>query len=197
MLTKKTNFCHLSIALIALIGVSIQVSKWGVNMFLYFTTLSNTLVACYYFLISYRPNDTKLKSFKGSVVMAILLTGLVYHFMLASKVRDFHRLENYLVHYIVPLLVTIDFFTTKNLKLTVIHPLQWVVMPLVYLCFSLFNGLVLKLPIPNNSDSPFPYFFLNVTKLGITPVIMYVSVICIAYIVLGYVVIAAKKIVKR
>lgn len=195
MLVRKINLWHLLIGVLALIGVTIQVIKYGVNMFLYFTTLSNTLVAGYYLYKSVTSNK-RPTAFKGSVVMAILLTGLVYHFMLASRAKDFHRVENYIVHYIVPISVFIDYIFTKGLKVNWKNPFQWVIIPLTYLLFSLFNGLVLQLPVPDNADSPFPYFFLNINKLGVQPVFIYVAVICVAYILLGYVLVFIKKIVK-
>lgn len=195
MLVRKINLWHLLIGILALVGVTIQVMKYGVNMFLYFTTLSNTLVAGYYLYKSITLNK-RPTAFKGSVVMAILLTGLVYHFMLASRAKDFHRVENYIVHYIVPISVFIDYIFTKGLKVNWKNPFQWVIIPLTYLLFSLFNGLVLQLPVPDNADSPFPYFFLNINKLGVQPVFIYVAVICVAYILLGYVLVFIKKIVK-
>lgn len=195
MLVRKINLWHLLIGVLALIGVTIQVIKYGVNMFLYFTTLSNTLVAGYYLYKSVTLNK-RPTAFKGSVVMAILLTGLVYHFMLASRAKDFHRVENYIVHYMVPISVFIDYIFTKGLKVNWKNPFQWVIIPLTYLLFSLFNGLVLQLPVPDNADSPFPYFFLNINKLGVQPVFIYVAVICVAYILLGYVLVFIKKIVK-
>ena len=41
---------------------------------------------------------------KGGITVAILLTGLVYHFMLAplKTPEEFWTIENFLVHYIVP-----------------------------------------------------------------------------------------------
>lgn len=195
MLVRKVNLWHLLIGVLALTGVTIQVMKYGVNMFLYFTTIANTLVAGYYLYKSLTANKSTT-AFKGSVVMAILLTGLVYHFMLASRAKDFHRVENYIVHYIVPISVFIDYFFTKGLNVNWKNPFQWVIIPLTYLLFSLFNGLVLQLPVPDNEESPFPYFFLNINKLGVQPVFIYVAVICVAYIFSGYVLVFIKKIVK-
>lgn len=195
MLVRKVNLWHLFIAALAFTGVTIQVMKYGVNMFLYFTTLSNTLVGVYYLYKSLTPMK-RTTSFKGSVVMAILLTGLVYHFMLASRVRDFHRVENYIVHYFVPISAFIDYVFTKGLNVHWKNPFQWVTIPLIYLLFSLVNGLVMKIPVPNSPDSPFPYFFLNVNTLGVQSVFIYVAVICVAYILMGYLLVFIKKIVK-
>ena len=40
---------------------------------------------------------------KGGVTMSIMITCVIYHFMLAPLTTDFYRLENFLCHYIVPL----------------------------------------------------------------------------------------------
>ena len=47
--------------------------------------------------------------------------------------------------------------------------------------FALFNGLVLKLDVPNSKVSPFPYFFLNVNK-GWDVVFKWCLIIFVAYI---------------
>ena len=50
--------------------------------------------------------------------------------------------------------------------------------------FALFNGLVLKLNIPNSKDNPFPYFFLNVNK-GWDVVIKWCLILSLIHIYVG------------
>ena len=59
-------------------------------------------------------------------------------------------------------------------------------MPLIYLAFALFNGLVIKWPIPGAKDSPFAYFFLNIPKYGWLYVLQWSLKIFIGYLLAGY-----------
>ena len=72
----------------------------------------------------------------------------------------------------------------------------WTILPLVYMIFALFNGLVLKLNIPNSKDNPFPYFFLNVAK-GWDVVIKWCLIIFVAYMVAGFIFYLIKQIKRK
>ncbi|QTU82439.1 Pr6Pr family membrane protein [Carnobacteriaceae bacterium zg-C25] len=197
MLLKKINVFHLFIAMVSFVGVSMQLYQYGVNMLLYFTTLSNIAVSVYY--LFQVMNVKKVQLYYGNVVMAILLTGVVYHFMLSPLIsaERFHRVENYIVHYIVPISVALDFFMNHQQINHWKKPFEWTVFPLIYFVFAIVNGLILKWEIPNNPDSPFPYFFLNVTKLGVHGVVQYALIILIVYILFGYLLMGVKKLVSQ
>ena len=90
------------------------------------------------------------------------------HFMLAplATPEKFYRLENFLCHYIVPLMFFFDTLVIdKPKQYRKSDPLAWTLLPLLYMVFALLNGLVLKWPVPGAKDSPFPYFFINVNRL--------------------------------
>lgn len=177
-------------------GVSMQLLDDGPGMLLYYTVLSNILVIISLLLfLSYDFRGGKLKEntgflrLKGGITMAILITGVIYHILLApiAEPEKFWTLRNFLVHYVVPwgmVLDTLIFDTKKVYRLP--DPLYWSLVPLSYFAFALLNGLVLKLPIPGAKDSPFAYFFINVTKYGWHTVLIYVLFISIGYIGVGY-----------
>ena len=144
--------------------------------------------------------NTKLLRYKGGVTMAILITGVIYHILLApiTEPEKFWTLRNFLVHYIVPwglVLDTLIFDAKKAYRLR--EPIYWSVVPLSYFVFALLNGLVLKLPIPGAKDSPFAYFFINVNKFGWNKVLVNVLVISAGYIAVGYLLYLLKKFIGR
>ena len=191
------------LTLAGLIGVSTQIIQDGWGMLLYYTVLSNLLVIAsllYFLVYDFRGNELsdnpRLLRFKGGVTMAILITGVIYHVLLApiAEPEKFWTLRNFLVHYIVPWSMVLDtlIFDTKKVY-RLIDPLWWTLVPLAYFAFALLNGFILKLPIPGAKDSPFAYFFINVTKYGWNKVMIYVLCISLGYIVVGYVLYLLKR----
>lgn len=195
------------LAILGMIGVSMQIYEDGFGMLLYYTVWSNLLVIGSLWYLVYTANkqrsikeSTNLYRYKAGVTMAIVITFLVYHFMLAPLVapKEYWNIRNFLVHYIVPLGFIMDTIVSDKVKqYRLTDPLKWTIFPLVYFTFALLNGLVMKLPIPDAKDSPFPYFFLNVNKFGVTGVAQYTVIIFIAYVLLGYILLLLKRFVGK
>ncbi len=182
------------LAFVAILGTTLQIYLYGAGMLLYYTVLSNLLVAVFsvYMVVAmYQKKDLQNQSFlrvKAGVTMSIMITFVIYHFMLAPLVTDFWRLENILCHYIVPLYFFIDtLLIDHQSQYRWYAPIFWTVLPVFYMIFALFNGLVVKIPIPAAVDSPFAYFFLNVTKYGWQFVLTYAAGIFVSYVLAGYV----------
>ena len=203
---KKTQIYRLSLAVIGLIGIFLEIYKYGITMLMYYTLISNTLITLFLgYLVTYEnKNDLnektkqnkKVLTLKGGLTMCIMLTFLVYHFMLAPSIlpEKFNRLENYIVHYIMPIGFIIDtlFFDIKNVY-NKLSPVKWTLIPLIYFVFGLLNGLVFKIEFPDSVHSPFPYFFMNVNKLGWFNVLKISVIILVIYILIGYVLLGIKK----
>lgn len=194
---------RLILALAGTTGVSMQLAQDGWGMLLYYTVLSNILVTAFLYYLVYREYQQThtcrhLLRLKGAVTLAIAITFVIYHFMLAplAKPEDYWNVRNFLVHYIVPLGFLLDglIFDPKGLYGR-LDPLMWTLLPLIYCLFALFNGLVLQLPIPGAKDSPFPYFFLNVHTQGAKGVASYIIVIFLAYLLGSYSWLALKRVV--
>ena len=171
----------------------------------YYTTLSNLLVVGFFSWILYlmwTKNEATLNSrlflrWKGSVTILITLTFLVYAILLAPQAdpEDFNTIHNYALHYVVPILVLVDWLIFDKGKIYKwSDPLLWTIAPLSYLAFSLIKGYVLNVPIPDSKHSPYPYFFLNVNQYGWDGVGKYVLMISLAYIVLGLLIVSIKNI---
>ena len=207
MLKNKTIIFYSRVLLFvaAFLGVYLEITKHGgFGMLLYYTVLSNLLVTLFtgYLLLKMRDNDDSWQSpavlrLKGGVTMSIMITCVIYHFMLAPIATDFYRLENFLCHYIVPLWFLADtLLFDKRRQYKWFDPVVWTVLPLLYMGFAILNGLVLKMNIPNAKDNPFPYFFLNANKYGWAFVFRWAFIIFVAYLISGYVFYLIKSIKK-
>ncbi|MBF0777777.1 Pr6Pr family membrane protein [Streptococcus cuniculi] len=181
------------LAVLAIIGTTLEIVKYGIGMLLYYTVQSNLLVslfATYMVYALYQGKDLQSRGFlrlKAAVTMSIMITCVIYHFMLAPLATDFWRVENLLCHYIVPLYFLLDtLFIDRQRQYKWFDPIWWTALPVAYLAFALVNGLIIKLPIPDAKDSPFAYFFLNVPKYGWKYVLTYAATIFVAYLLAGY-----------
>ncbi|MBF0775518.1 hypothetical protein BVE84_04055 [Streptococcus azizii] len=190
---NKLFYSRCLLALLAIIGTTLEILKYGVGMLLYYTVQSNLLVALfatYMVYAMYRKQDLQHRGFlrlKAAVTMSIMITCVIYHFMLAPLATDFWRVENLLCHYIVPLYFLLDTLLIDQKKqYKWFDPIWWTALPVAYLAFALLNGLVIQLPIPDAKDSPFAYFFLNVPKYGWAYVLTYATKIFLAYLLAGY-----------
>ena len=202
---KIIFFSRAFMFLAAFTGVYLEITKHGgFGMLLYYTVLSNLLVMIFtgYLLWKMRREgdhwqSSSLLRLKGGITMSIMITCVIYHFMLAPLTRDFYRLENFLCHYIVPLWFLVDtIIFDKSRQYKWFDPIVWTVLPLLYMGFAILNGFVLKMDVPNAKDSPFPYFFLNANKYGWGFVFRWAAIIFVAYMVSGYLFYLVKNIKK-
>lgn len=202
---KIIFFSRAFMFLAAFTGIYLEITKHGgFGMLLYYTVLSNLLVMIFtgYLLWKMRREgdhwqSSSLLRLKGGITMSIMITCVIYHFMLAPLTKDFYRLENFLCHYIVPLWFLVDtIIFDKSRQYKWFDPIVWTVLPLLYMGFAILNGFVLKMDVPNAKDSPFPYFFLNANKYGWGFVFRWAAIIFVAYMVSGYLFYLVKNIKK-
>ena len=66
-------------------------------------------------------------------------------------------------------------------------PFTWTLLPLVYAIVSVAIALTTRIPIGNNKDGPFPYFFLNVDKYGFVGVLQYCLGLAVAFLIGSYI----------
>lgn len=172
------------------------------SMFVYYTILSNAVCFLFYIILSVKTGIelkkdgvkgiTKLvPHFKGAIIMMIMVTMLVYHFILVPQAFSmntnyiYFSLSNILVHYFTPLMVIIDWllFDKKNVYRW-FDPLIWLTIPYVYFGFALFRAEIGG--VLTGVNSRYPYFFIDVDVLGWGGVLKYVVVVSLAFIILGY-----------
>jgi hypothetical protein len=132
------------------------------NTFAFFTILSNLIVGATTLLLALRleRTSTVFKTFRLIGLVAITVTGIVYHVALTSLfvLAGIHQLGNQLVHTVVPLLAVIGWvaFGPRGLTSARIAKLS-LLFPLAWLAFTLIRGAVIHW---------YPYPFIDVTSIG-------------------------------
>ncbi|HFI0578920.1 TPA: Pr6Pr family membrane protein [Streptococcus suis] len=199
---KNQSFLFYSrclLAALAITGTALEIIKYGIGMLMYYTVQSNLLVSVFAVYTVYAMTKgadlqtSKFLRLKAAVTMSIMITCVVYHFMLAPIADDFWRVENMLCHYIVPVYFLLDtLLVDQQGQYKWFDPIWWTILPVLYMIFGLVNGLFIKIPIPDAKDSPFAYFFLNVPKYGWAYVLTYAGTIFVAYLMCGFILAGVK-----
>lgn len=134
----------------------------------------------------------KIRTLKFMATEMILVTFLVYITLLGKPfTADFWRnLGNLSYHVFAPLLFIADYILFEEKKsVSVFAPLLSIIIPLVYVCYIFILGAVIE-------GFEYPYFFLDVNKLGYSGVIVWVAVLAAVFTVLGYALWLYNRIVK-
>src|SRR5690606_5336808 len=89
-----------------------------------------------------------------------------------------------LTHLIVPLLAIFDWVLfDKKGRYTLLDPIRWLILPLVYFGFVLVAG---PLGLTYDNGKHYPYGFIDVDQNGLGAVLTTAALITLAFIVLGY-----------
>lgn len=153
---------------LSLSGIAIQLASansWvaALNYFNYYTIQSNGLVALAAGWYVYqhgrgRPASRGLLLFKSGTTLWILVTGIVFHFLLSARWHPTGWLgfANVALHYLTPLGLTLHWllFEPKG-RYEWRFALYWLSYPLLYLLFAWTRGALTGL---------YPYWFLNPTR---------------------------------
>lgn len=141
-----------------------QPRRWRRGL-LFYTNQSNLLVGLYHLLLAVCPCRWLLHpGLQLSAALCIMVTFLVFHLLLAKQL-EMNGLQSGLLHYAVPLLAQAYWLLfAPKAGLGFIHALWWMLIPLCYTGFICLRA-VLCGPIPG-SDTPWPYAFMDMQKLG-------------------------------
>ena len=162
----------------------------------YYAVLTNLLALLYFFLLGVVRPKKEGALLKGAVVIAIAITGLVYHFMLngaieanAGQITALHTLAGKLLHYVTPLMVFGDYllFSPKG-QFKGNFALIWLVLPTLYTVFILFRAhFGTGVFTGFHGRSRYPYPFMDVELYGIPKVALMLGVMLILSFLLGYI----------
>ena len=200
----QTAFCTLGIlGIIASFGLFNY--EFRADFYVHFTNLSNYLCIGIMFVelietIKKKEDSytTKLPLLKFIGLTAILLTFIIFNFLLAGDrppQLNFY-INSVLFHILLPIMYVLDwvlFYERKKIKWT--YPLISVIFPVVYAIFIFIRAWILEF----NPEAPYiyPYFFLNLDELGVGGVIKWIGILSIVFIVIGYVLFGLDKISKN
>ncbi len=160
----------------------------------YFTIQSNILVALalLYFLIF--PQENRLRAIiRGSVLLSILVTGLVFHVLLVPRAGEYFTggvdLVNHLTHTIAPLGFFLDwlFFDRKG-QLQFADLPYWVIYPLLYWVFTVLQGAYTGF---------YPYFFMDVSLLGYGGALLWLAGLVLFFSLFGLLLLGADRLLGR
>ncbi len=168
--------------------------KYNSGFMGYYTSLSN-IVVCLYFLlllVGVKGLDKSIYSF--TVTCCIMLTFLIYHFLLSPLIINDYRkgngwnpytLVNYSLHYICPLLTFAYwlFFADKS-DLSYKNAFIWTILPLIY-CLYVFVRVKLGIYFDKAKTQRYPYDFLDADKYGFKRILVNIVVIYIVFVLLG------------
>ena len=151
----------------------------GFNAFAFFTIQSNLIVGGTTALLALRLDrpSTVFRTFRLIGLVAIIVTGVVYHVALASifDLDGIDQLGNQLVHTVVPLLAVIGWLIFGPRGLTS-RRVAWLslLFPVCWMAFTLIRGAVIHW---------YPYPFINVSVIGYAKAIL--NAFWVALLLLG------------
>lgn len=191
-------------AVLCIIGMFSLIATTGVldgnlnlNIFSMFTTLSNLLCVIYFildiiYLIRNYNKKTLVEWFpllKGITTMAITLTLIVAHFILKMSFSfdSFSNISFLGLHYIVPIMTILDWILfDKKGFIKVYSPIIWTIAPAAYMIVA-FNSAILGSGIGVSADSKYPYYFMDIDKLGMFRVALNTLFTTVIYLGIGYI----------
>ena len=191
----RTVFCTLAVVGF-LASLGLFEAQFKSSFYVYFTNLSNYICMFIGFaelaatIKKTRENDEsftdvfpKMK-FIGMVM--IFITFAVYNFMLAKDkpIEKNLAVSSIVLHIVLPLMYIADwilFREHKKVKKT--YPLLSVVIPILYALFVFVRAEI----IGRQGDVVYPYFFLDVNKLGWDKVAVWIVILIAAFVAVGYI----------
>lgn len=150
----------------------------------YFTVLTNLFVA----LAATLPlvaGATRVGRFfakptvLGCAITSIVMVGAGYHLLLrnAWNPQGLQLVADYLLHYVVPLCALAYWVTfAPRARLGVFTPFAWCIYPIGYLVYALIRGELTGM---------YPYYFIDVAKIGFAQVLANSAAMLVAFVLVG------------
>ena len=210
-----TIYCTLGlVGCVASLGIfdNINTIRW--DFYVHFTNISNFL--CIGVMLAGLVQTAKKKEdscvsavpvLKFIGVLGILLTFLVFNIMLAGAPgRDPQanwRVGSLMFHVVLPILYIADwflFYERKQCKWW--YPIASIAFPLAYAVFLLIQAVILKFDssilIPTTTTPLiYPYFFVNLDTQGVDGVLMWVGILAVAFMAVGFLFFGLDKLGKK
>ena len=203
-LIYQTIYCTLGlVGCIACLGIfdNIKMIRW--DFYVHFTNISNFFCLGIMFTALFQTIRKKEDSYVSAVPMlkfigmlGILLTFLVFNIMLAGQEgRDPQlnwRIGSLCFHVVLPVLYIADwflFYERKQCKWY--YPIASIGFPLAYVIFLVIQAIVLgfdsSILIPTTTTPLiYPYFFVNIETQGVPGVLMWIAILSVAFVAIGF-----------
>lgn len=204
-LIYQTIYCTLGfVGIIASLGIFDNVNMIRWDFYVHFTNLSNFLCIGVMLAALIQTARKKEDSYVTTApllkfigMLGILLTFLVFNILLAGEAgRDPQanwRIGSLCFHVVLPIMYILDWFLFYERKKTRwYYPIASITFPIAYVVFLLIQAIILKFDssilIPTTTTPLiYPYFFVNLDKQGVPGVLMWVGILSIAFVIVGFV----------
>ena len=204
MTRRRFSICYKIVVLLLIaIGIFLNmirtVSK--ISMASYFTLQSNLLCLCIFIGCVYleiRNKDYKNNKYyvvKGTMIISILLTGIIYQIALMpnnfqmDSLKYYHisDLANLILHFGAPVLIVMDYimFDEKG-HFKIYYPLFWLLFPIAYLIYVYMYGNLGGRFFNIGGSDKYAYFFLDYEIIGYIGVLRWCILIFFGIVVLSY-----------
>ena len=200
----QTVYCSLGfVGCIASLGIfdNINIIRW--DFYVHFTNISNFF--CIGVMLTALIQTAKRKEdgfvtaapmLKFIGMLAILLTFLVFNILLAgAEDRDPQanwRVGSLIFHVALPILYIADWFLFyERRQCKWYYPIASIGFPSAYIVFLLIQATILKFDstilIPTTTTPLiYPYFFVNLETQGISGVLMWIVILFVAFVSVGF-----------
>ena len=193
---------YMSLGIVAIVSFfGLFEMTWRIDAWILFTNQCNFL--CIGIMIAELVQTIKKKEdsyvtlnpiLKFVGLLGIMLTGIIYYAFISqfkNPINNF-RVGTILMHVVLPILYIADwilFYEKNKVKLT--YPLFALLLPIAYVIFIYIHAAFYKFDtsiLNYNQDGPYiyPYFFLNVEKLGIGTVLLWCFLIVVGFLAAGF-----------
>ena len=203
-LIYQTIYCTLGfVGCIACFGIFDDINMFRWDFYVYFTNISNFL--CLGVMIAALIQTAKKKEdsyvtaaplLKFVGILGILLTFLVFNIMLAgAEGRDPQlnwRIGSLTFHVVLPIMYIAHWFLFyERKKCKLYYPVVSAGFPLAYAIFLLIHAAILKfdtsiLTPTGTGILIYPYFFVNLETQGLPGVLMWIGILAVVFVAVGY-----------
>ena len=200
----ETIYCTLGlVGIIASLGIFDNIRNVRWDFYVHFTNISNFF--CIGVMLTALIQTAKKKEdgyvtavpmLKFIGMLGILLTFLVFNLMLAgAEGRDPQanwRVGSLTFHVVLPILYIADWFLFyERKKCQWYYPIASIAFPLAYAIFLLIQAIILgfdsSILIPTTTTPLiYPYFFVDIEQLGVPKVLMWIAILAVAFVAIGY-----------
>ncbi len=201
----QTIYCTLGfVGVVASFGIFDDITNIRWDFYVHFTNISNYF--CLGIMVAGLIQTAKKKEdsyvsaapmLKFIGLLGILLTFLVFNIMLAGaegrNPQANWRIGSILAHVLLPILYIADWFLFYERKQSKwYYPIASMGFPLAYVFFLLIQAIILRFDtsilIPTTTTPLiYPYFFVNLETQGLPKVLMWIAILSIAFVAVGYV----------
>ena len=201
------------VGIVACLGVFDDVQNLRWDFYVHFTNLSNFLCIGVMLAALIQTARKKEDSYVTTApllkfigMLGILLTFLVFNILLAGEAgRDPQanwRIGSLCFHVVLPIMYILDWFLFYERKKTKwYYPIVSIIFPIAYVVFLLIQAIILKFDssilIPTTTTPLiYPYFFVNLDKQGVFGVLMWVGILSVAFVIVGFSFFGIDKLIK-